>query len=286
MPRSAAAFLLVLAATVVAPLVIATSWLSTHVDDRQAYLESVAPLAEDPEVRARLADEAAEAAVAALQQHVPIGLPAAVGEWARAAAQEIVQSPDFPVFWRQANARLHRDVTRLVEDPDARPQGWVTVDASPLLGQVLLSLEERGVPVALLPRTELNVPVVPESELVAVSDRYRAAKAAQPFLPVVWAGLVLLALLVARGWRGRLRALALALVGVGVAAVLLTLAVDPAVALAKTRAEEGGELAGLVAEVVLQSLASYSRGFLLAAPLGVILLGLSLRSRRREATPA
>ena len=67
--RSFSAFLLVVLATLVAPLAVATTWVTERVDDRQEYVDAVAPLADDPAVRQVMADAAAAAAVAALQQH-------------------------------------------------------------------------------------------------------------------------------------------------------------------------------------------------------------------------
>ena len=280
--RSTTAFLLVLVATLLAPLVIATSWLSARVDDRQEYVDTVAPLADDPEVRRLLSAAAADAAVEALQQHVPVGLPGAVEEWARAAAEMVVESPSFPEFWRKANADLHTDVMALVEDPDARADGSVTVDAAPLVGQVLLSLEERGLPVGLLPEIPLRVPVAPESRLLEVSDQYRAAEAASRWLPVAWFALVALAVVVATGWRGRVRTLGLALLGVALGAVAVLLAVDPLADFAAEQAEVGREeLTGLMLDVVLESLTPYARGFLLAAPIGLVLVAVSVWPRRR-----
>ena len=46
--RSFAAFLLVVVATLVAPVAIGATWVTQRVDDRQEDVDTVAPLAEDP----------------------------------------------------------------------------------------------------------------------------------------------------------------------------------------------------------------------------------------------
>jgi hypothetical protein len=271
--RSTCAFVLVLVATLVAPLVIATSWLSSRIDDRQEYVETVGPLADDAEVRRLMSRVVADAAVDALQQHVPVQLPAALGDWAHVAADQVIESPEFPRFWRQANADVHTQVMRIVDDPHARADGYVVVDASPLLAQVLLSLEEKGVPVRLLPPVPLQVPVAPESRLVEVGDAYRTTTSTAGWLPVVWFGLVALAVLVAPGVRGRLRTLGLALLGVALAAALVMLAVEPVAQFAADQAAAGQEeLTELMLEIALGSLTPYARGFLLAAPLGLVVV--------------
>lgn len=281
--RFTSALLLVLVATVVAPFVIATSWVGAKVEDRQEYVATVAPLADDPEVRSVLADAAAAGAVAALQQHVPVGLPDVVTQWAEAASTLVVESPDFPEFWRTANEDLHRDVIALLEDPDASPDGNLTLDAAPLLAQVLLMLEERGIPIAALPKIPLEVAVAPRSRVVEAGPAYRSADRVATWLPFVWAALVALAVLVAAGWRGRLRIAGLALIGVAAAAAIVRLAADPIGELVADRAQAGQqEFARIMVDAVTGSLAPYAKGFLLALPVGLVLFGISLWPRREK----
>lgn len=281
--RFTSAVLLVLVATVVAPFVIATSWLNAKVEDQQEYVATVAPLANDPDVQRVLADAAAAAAVSSLQRYVPVGLPDAVTEWARIAATEVVESPDFPEFWRKANDDLHGDVMTLLEDPDASPDGNLTVDAAPLLAQVLLMIEERGIPIAALPALPLEVAVAPRSRVVEAGPTYRSADRVAGWLPFVWFGLVGLAILVAAGWRGRVRIVGLALLGVAAAAALVRLATDPIGEFVADRTDAGQqEMARIMVDTMTGSLSPYAQGFLLGLPVGLVLIGLSLWPRRRH----
>lgn len=281
--RSFSAFLLVVLATLVAPLAIATTWVSERVDDREEYVDTVAPLADDPAVRTVLADAAAAASVAALQQYVPVGLPDAVSTWARAAATEVVESPDFPEFWRQANSDLHGQVIDVLEDPDADPSGSLTVDAGPLVAQVLLVLEDRGIPIDLLPAIPLQVRVVERARVAEGGPAYRATHSAADWLPLVWAGLVALAVLVATGWRGRVRTAGFALIGAALGAGLVMLAVEPLTDLAVDRAAvEREAMVRIMLDAVLGSLTPYARAFLLAAPAGAVLVAASLWPRRHR----
>lgn len=279
--RSFSAFLLVVLATLVAPLAISTTWVTERVDDRQEYVDTVAPLADDPAVRQVMADAAAATAVAALQQHVPVGLPDGVSRWAEAAATEVVESPEFPQFWREANRDLHGQVIDLLETPDAGSSGSLTVDASPLVAQVLLVLEDRGIPIDLLPAIPLHVPVVERAKIVEGGPAYRATHGAAGWLPFVWAGLVVLAVLVAPGWRGRVRTAGLALLGAALGAGLVMLAVEPLTDLAVERAGvESQAMVRIMLDTVLESLTPYARTFLLAAPVGLVLVAGSLWPRR------
>lgn len=284
--RTFTATVTVLLATLVAPFAIAGTWLTARVDDRDEYVDTVAGLADDPTVRKVLADAAADGAVRALQQHIPVGLPEAVREWAGVAATMVVESPEFPSFWRTANGDLHDQVLAVLEDPSAPADGTITVDASPLVAQVLLQLEDRGIPVGLLPEIPLQVPVERESKVAEAGPAYRTVDGITRLLPVVWLGLVAIALLVARGWRGRVRALGFALLGAALAAVVLLVATDPLATAALDRVEvERRELAGVLLDTVVGSLEPHARSFLLAAPVGLVLLVLSLWSRRRDESP-
>lgn len=281
--RSFSAFLLVVLATLVAPLAISTTWVTERVDDRQEYVDTVAPLADDPAVRKVMADAAAAAAVAALQQHVPVGLPSSVTTWARSAATEVVESREFPEFWRSVNEDLHGQVIDLLEDPDADTSGSLTVDASPLVAQVLLVLEDRGIPINLLPAIPLQVRVVERAKIAEGGPAYRTTHSAAGWLPFAWAGLVGLAVLVAAGWRGRVRAAGFALLGGALGAGLVMLAVEPLTDLAVEQAGvEGQAMVRIMLDTVLGSLTPYAKTFLLAAPVGLVLVAGSLWPRRRR----
>ncbi|XBB65766.1 hypothetical protein ABFU82_16800 [Nocardioides sp. WV_118_6] len=282
--RSFTAVVTVLLATLLAPFAIGATWVTERVDDRQAYVDTVGDLSDDAVVQQVLADAAADAAVKGLQKHIPVGLPSAVREWARAAALKVVRSPDFPTFWRQANADLHQQVLAILDDPDASTEGSITVDASPLVAQVLLQLEDRGIPVGLLPTIPLDVPVETKAKVAEAGPAYRAADRVNRLLPIAWAALVLLGLAVAHGWRGRVRTAGFALLGAALAAVVVLLAVDPATTAALDQVDASRrELVGVMLDAVVGSLAPYARGFLVAAPVGLVLVGLSLWPRRERA---
>ncbi|GAA4819173.1 hypothetical protein ACFQ0K_10550 [Nocardioides caeni] len=281
--RNLTAFVLVVLATLLAPVALGSSWLTTRVDDRQEYVDTVAPLADDPDVRRVLADASASSAMAALEQYVPAALiPDALAELTRTAAREVVESPGFPDFWRQANEDLHRDVIGLLEDEDASVDGSLTVDASPLVAQVLLLVvEDFNLPATLVPEIQLEVPVVARAKVADAGPTYRTAHAVASWTPVVWAVLVALALLVATGWRGRLRTLGFGFVGVAAAAGLVLVLADPV----QDRVVDGlatgqQELARVMLDALGASLPSYVRGFLWALPVGMVLIGLSLWPRR------
>lgn len=281
--RSFLAGLLVLVATLLAPVAIGSTWVWDRVADTDSYVETVAPLAEDPALRSELAQEVSQVVSASLDENVSVPLPDTVDDWVGEAAAAVVRSDGFPELWREANRELHSEVERLVATgEDVDEDEWVRIDLSPLLTPTLERLAERGVPVSLLPEITLEVPVVRESVLAEQRDRYElardVARVAVPALVLV----VLAAVAIAPGWRGRLRTGGLAGLGIALGAVLAMLASGPISDLAAEQAEESRSgLARLITETVMESLAPYARTWLLvAAPLGLVLLLLSLLPAR------
>jgi len=280
--RSIPALLLVVVATLVAPFVIATTWLTGRVDDREEWVDAVAPLAHDPSVRRVLADAAADAAVQALQQHLPVAVPDGARQWAHTAATQVTESPQFPKFWRDANASLHPEVIKLLEDENASTEGSLTVDAGPVVAQVLLLLEDRSIPVGLLPEVPLQVPVVQKATVAQAGPEYRAAHTAATLLRIAWVVLVALAVLVASGWRGRLRIAGLAALGVALGAGLVLLlgpsVGDVVVDKVVTRQQE---LAKVIIDALLDTLPAHARSYLWSVPLGLLLILGSFWPHRR-----
>ena len=163
-----AAFAVVLS-TLLVPIGITATWLSLRVDNTKAYVDTVEPLAEEPELRDALAKEVADAAIATLEGNVPLGLlPDSVDTIVQRSTKDIVESDSFPEFWREANADAHKEFLAIVHErkEDVVADGYVIVDLRPLLDDVLTDFAaEFGIPANLLPSTPLPLPVVRESRL-------------------------------------------------------------------------------------------------------------------------
>lgn len=286
--RTALAVVLLLLATAVAPGLVATRWVHDDVDDRDAFVDMVAPLAEDPDLREQLSAATAEALVTTLERRVGIRLPDDVDSLARATSDTVVESPRFPDFWRQAAADVHRQGFAVLDgDPDAPTS--IRVDVGPLLAQALLLVAEKGIPVPESAATslEVTVPVTDRGKVAEAIPAYERTQTLTTWLPVLWGGLVLLALLVARGWRGRVRVGGFALLGLALGAGIVTLVSGPAGDEVVSRAQLGQQgLARLLADRVVDSLGSYAGGWLLwSAVAGAVLVVASLIPGRRRSQP-
>lgn len=288
--RLGLATLAVVLATVLVPLGITSTWLSLRVDSTEAYVDTVAPLANDPELRAALADEVADAAVAAITGNVPAALlPDSLDAGARAATQRVVENDGFPEFWRKANADAHEEFLAIVHerDKDVVADGYVFIDVGPLLDDVLADfVAELGLGDTIdLPPQTLLVPVVPESRLEQARGAYQALDFLAFWVPLGWAALVAFALVVARGLQGRLRTGAAAAFGVAIGGGLVLLVTSPVTdAVVDQVDREKQDLARLVVEVVVDSLDGYA---LTASIVGlvvgaVLMVGSFLTPRSRQ----
>lgn len=284
MSRNALAAFAVILATLLVPLGIGATWLALRVDDTSAYVDTVAPLADNAELRSRLSDEVATAAVSTLQSNVPVGLPAALETMVRASTSAVIESDDFPRFWRQANADTHREFLAVVHDQKGHvdASGWVVVDLRPLLDSVLKDVV-KNIPgaaavVDALPKTPLPMPVIRESDLEKGRGLYQLLDALSLWLPLLWTGLVVVAVLAATGWRGRLRAVAAAALGLALGGAVVLLGIGPVTDLMVGQVEsEKRDLARLVIDVVLDTLHDEARTVVVAGGLiGVLLLAVSL----------
>ncbi|MEQ6903790.1 hypothetical protein [Nocardioides sp. YIM 152588] len=269
-------------ATLLAPLAIVGSWAHARIDDTDAYVETVAPLADEPALRDELAREVGDAAVDDLRERLPFTLPAAAETWVRAAAQAVVDNPGFPETWREANRTVHEEFLRLVRDgTDVDDDDWVSVDVSPLLTATLERVAgERGLAVSV-DDLALRVPMVRESTLLEQQERYDALRALARLGWLACVVLVVVAVALGRGWRGRMRVLGVAGLCLATAAALTMMASLPAAEVAGRLAEEDrSDIARLVTEVVVRSLAPYAAWFLVAAPIGLALLVVSYLPER------
>lgn len=282
--RRILALLLVLAATAVSPGVASSTWFDQRVQDRAGYVDLVAPLADDPDVRRVLADATARAAVRNVETATGIELPQVATDLARTAATTVTEAPTFPAFWRQANEDLHRQVLDLLDGGFEIGERSLYVDARPLLAQVFLLLREAGVPIGSVADTPLQVPVVDAAAVMAQADTYRAADTLSTWLPVLWIALAVLAVLVAVGWRGRVRTAGAALLGLALGSVLVRVLAGPVGDEAVQRARfDSQELARVMADTVVDSLGPWAgRYALVAGALGVLALLAGLLPARRD----
>lgn len=218
-------WLLVLLAALLLPVALLSAWVSTQVSDTDEYVETVAPLAEEQALRDAAHDEIRAQVLAGLDPRLR-AQPEVRPALDRALTQ-VLESPEFPTAWEDANRILHRQVLRILDGEAAAGtrDGWVQVDLAPLVDDLTRALRREGVrvPDGLADR-DLTVDALRTSDVEQARGKYELLEAAGLWLPVAWLLLVALAVLTARRRIATLGHVAVtSLVTLGLLALALTL---------------------------------------------------------------
>ena len=243
-------------ACILAPLSATAVWASTQVSDTDQYVQTVAPLADDPEVQAAVANDITNAVLEYLdveaftrealttlsqQENVPPRVAAAlpglavpitngVENFTRTQVTRLVESPQFAELWERANQVAHEQLVTLLEGNEGgavSAQGnTVTLNLGPIIEQVKTRLVAEGFTLAE------RVPTVDRSFVLVQSEAVTNAQTAYRVLNTlgVWLPVVALALFAAGVFLARDRRRALFRGALGVVAAMLVLGVALAVA--------------------------------------------------------
>lgn len=249
--QSLAAGLLILLACLLAPLSVTSVWASTILSDTDQYVETVAPVADDPAVQQAIADEVTVAIMEALDiegltddaldtlaglERMPprvadalpaLGVPLTQGveSFTRSQAENVLASPQFAEVWDDVNRLAHTQVVALLEGEQggalSAQDDSITLNLGPIIEQVKERLVDQGFTLAQ------NIPVIDRSFVLVESEGISRAQTAYSLLNTlgVWLPIIALVLLAAGVLlaRDRRRALLAGALGVTVAMVVLGL---------------------------------------------------------------
>lgn len=252
--RSITAATLIVLSCVLAPLSVTAVWASNQVSDTDRYVQTVAPLADDPAVQSAIAAQVTQQVFkyvdidtlttdtlnAISQQNLPpraaAGLQAlkvpivnGLENFTRTQVEKIVASPQFATVWEQANRAAHTQLVNLLSGKQSgavtAQNGQVTLNLAPIIAQVKDRLVAQGYTIAN------NIPSVDKSFVLVSSDAvtkaqagYRLLNALGNWLPVIALALLALGVYIARGHRRALMLGSLGIVG-GMLALGVALAV-------------------------------------------------------------
>ena len=313
--RAVASAMVIIVACVLAPVSVVAAWVNVGLSDPVAYVETVAPLADNPAVQAALADRVTSAVLAAVdvqglatdalsavaeQPNVPPRVAAALPGLAIPLAQGVesftedrvdafVAGPEFAALWRQANEVAHEQVLRLLSGEQggalSAQADSVTVNLGPIIDEVTRRLVAEGFSLAeRIPSIETSFVLV-HSESVGVLQRgYSALTTLGLWLPLVVLALVAAGVALARDRRAALLRAAL-----GVTAGMLALGVTLALARGWYMATTPGDMltpqaAGEVFDIIVRFMRTALR---MVAVAGLVLaLGAALAGPSRTAVGA
>ncbi len=252
--RAAGAVVLVVLATLLAPVAVLAAWAERTLTDTDRYVATVAPLGEDPVVQSAVAgritaevmaridvgailDQAdtelqdrdvAPRATAALSQ-LEAPLTSGVESFVRRAADQVVESDAFADAWERANRVAHEQLVDVMQGRQGEvlqvgQDGQLTIQLSGVIDLLKQRLVDRGLGVAAnIPSVDASFTVAQSTQLVQVQNRYAQVVALGTWLPWLVLGLYAAGVLVAvRRARtlvaaGLALALAMVLLGAGLA---------------------------------------------------------------------
>ena len=241
-PRSAwwavSSAILLIFACMLSPVAVASVWARTQVSDTSAYVDTVAPLADDPAVQAAIANKVTTVVldqidvqkvtsqaltslsrISSLPPGVAASLPAlaapltsGIDGFTRDQVNKAVASPQFATVWAQVNRIAHEQVLRLLQGKQggalSANGNAITLNLGPIIAQVKDRMVASGFSLAQ------NIPVVNKSFTLVQSDQVRKVQSGYRLLNnlATWLPFLCLALfgggiLLARNrWRAVVRA--------------------------------------------------------------------------------
>ena len=241
--RSIVAATLITLSCLLAPLSVTAVWAKNQVSNTDRYVETVAPLAQDPAIQSAVASRVTEEVfryvdvetltsdtLAALsRQNLPpraaAGLQAlkvpivnGLQSFTRTEIAKVVASPQFATVWEQANRAAHTELVNLLSGQQggavSAQNGAVTLNLAPIIAQVKQRLVADGYTIAN------NIPTVNKSFVLVRSDAvtkaqgvYRLLNALGSWLPVIALLLLALGVYLARDHRRALLRGSLGIVG-------------------------------------------------------------------------
>ncbi|MFG3192206.1 hypothetical protein [Streptomyces omiyaensis] len=244
--RSFLSALLVVIGCVLVPLGLVAAWTSDIVGDTDRYVQTVTPLASDPDVQAAVANRV----TGAVMEHIDLpallegvapeerplaekalgklggSLEGALSSFVHDRAQDVVASPAFETIWTDANRAIHTSLDRaLTGDEDGAVKietDSVTIDLAPVIERVKQRLVDSGLTVAAnIPEVHTDFTVLRSDDIGKAKTGFALLQALGVWLPVIAvlcvAGGVLLAV-------HRRRALVAGALGFAVAALVLGIA--------------------------------------------------------------
>ncbi len=223
------AVLLITLGCVLAPIAVVSGWAKATLTDTDAFVETYAPLAQDPAIRGYVVDQTVVAISGALDvegltgqvidgikqlgapPRVGLALDALRGPATRGVQSAIrdgvaafVNSDAFPAVWERALRISHTQLlATLSDDPQAlvkaEADGTIGIQLGPIVEEVKAALVRSGLTLASrIPTVERTIPIAQSDDIPTIQFGYRATLALGTWLP--WVSLLMLALgvLVAR----------------------------------------------------------------------------------------
>ena len=230
--RSLLAGVLLLVGALLVPVATAGWWARETIVPAQAYVDTVAPLAQDPAITKAVETQVVDQTMTAVRKQAP-QLPAPLRSrlkpLVRSVVHRAVHTPAFAQAWRQANRTAHGQLVAVLTGRSSAvengPGSTVEIRLSPFTRALQQGLSRAGVPFASqLPDTGAAIPIGSAQNLERAQGGYQLLVRWGRWLPVLALVLIVVGLLLARRRAGALAWTAVvALLAIGALALLLFL---------------------------------------------------------------
>lgn len=224
------ALVVLLVGALMVPVATVGWWVRDTVVPTQAYVATVAPLAQDDAVITAVEQRLTQQTIASITRVSGAQLPAALRErvtkLVRFAVDKIVEDPAFVTAWRASNVVAHDEVVAVLSGDTSSVRlgadSTVYVRLAPLGTEIRRQLAAAGVPFARsLPTFGADLPIGHTDDLVRARTGYDLLERYGRGLPVAALVLIALGLLVSRrrlqslGWTAFVALGALGLLAAG-----------------------------------------------------------------------
>lgn len=220
-------------ACVLLPLTLAAVWTAGVLSDTDRYVETVAPVSGDEQVRDAVEERVVKetvgkvdlsAAASRLDSGLAdLGVSEELRSWLGPAASDleekgatfvagvvrkVMEQPAFAAAWDAANREAHTELIRSLESGESDDDG-VVITLAPIVDAVVSELTGAGVTVARGPLDSVSFTLMEPQDVERASRAYRVLDTLATVLPVAWVVCLVLALLAARNRAAALRRLGL-----------------------------------------------------------------------------
>lgn len=213
--RSISATVLIVIACLLAPLAVVSVWASNMVSNTDRYVQTMAPLARDPDIQAVVTNAVSEQIFNAVDidslttQAVDglskVGLPPlvtgqlqglavpianGVESFIRAQVAKIVSSPQFARAWDAANRAAHTQLNAVMTGNQggaiSTKDGVVTLNLGPFISQVKDKLVAQGITIAnKIPRVDRTITLFQSKDITKAQSGYRLLNTLGDWLPAI-----------------------------------------------------------------------------------------------------
>ncbi|MFG2946787.1 hypothetical protein [Streptomyces adustus] len=182
--RNALSAVLIALACLLAPLGALSAWAAYGLADTDRYVTTMAPLADDPDVREAVADTVGDGIMREVDRRRTVVRPlrGTVAPFVHDAVRSLTRTEAFRTAWNEGNRATHDAVLRALRGERDRA---VTVDLAPVTVAVKRHLVDAHVALAdHIPVRHARVPVLAAEDLGRLRKGYGVLEVAGFWLPV------------------------------------------------------------------------------------------------------